>query len=152
MNRNVAAPIFWKGSAKRYVYNCRHLSFENANRDVAIVQAGLNFCRGFAPLSGIAATHPNQCSDHVDVSNLSYGVGSGASTVVPLFLQPASCCGQGFLTSRTHFRLPTSSLRWLRRWRCQALVCYFWDLLSFEPFWNVDRTRSRRRWSKGRRA
>jgi hypothetical protein len=49
---------FWKGSAKRYVYNCRHLPFENANRDVAIVQAGLNFCRGFAPLSGIPATYP----------------------------------------------------------------------------------------------
>ena len=26
---------FWKGSAKCYVYNCRHLPFENANRDVA---------------------------------------------------------------------------------------------------------------------
>jgi len=85
MNRNVAVPNFWKGSAKRYVYNCRQLPFENANRDVAIVQAGLNFCRGFAPLNGIPATHPNQCSDHVDVSNLSYGLGSGSSSVVPLF-------------------------------------------------------------------
>ena len=28
---------------------------------------------------------PNQCSDYVDVSNLSYGLGSGSSTVVPLF-------------------------------------------------------------------
>lgn len=33
---------FWKGSAKRYAYNCRHLPFENANRDVVIVQAGLH--------------------------------------------------------------------------------------------------------------
>jgi SAM-dependent methyltransferase len=33
---------FWKGSTKRFVYNCRHLPFENANRDVVIVQAGLH--------------------------------------------------------------------------------------------------------------
>jgi hypothetical protein len=76
---------FWNGSAKRYVNNRRHVPFENANRDVVIVQTGLNFCRGFAPLSGIPATHPKQCSDHVDVSNLSYGLGSGSSSVVPLF-------------------------------------------------------------------
>jgi len=108
MNRNVAAPIFWKGSAKRYVYNCRHLPFENANRDVAIVQAGLNFCRGFAPLSGIPATHPTNVAIMSMFQTHLMGLAVAHLAWFHFFKAGQLLRSRVFLTSRTHFRLPTS--------------------------------------------
>jgi hypothetical protein len=104
MNRNVAAPIFWKGSAKRYVYNCRHLPFENANRDVAINQAGLNFCRGFAPLSGIPATHPTNVAIMSMFQTYLMGLAVAHLAWFHFFKAGQLLRSRVFLTSRTHFR------------------------------------------------
>jgi hypothetical protein len=96
---------FSKGSAKRYVYNCRHLPFENANRDVAIVQAGLNFCCGSAPLTGIPATHPNPCSDHVDVSNYLMGLAVAHLAWFHFFTVGPVVVGQEFPDNSDSFSL-----------------------------------------------
>ena len=98
MNRNVAAK-FLEGLCKRYVYNCRHLPFENANR-TGHSSAGLT-SPWLTPLSGIPATHPTN-ERSCRCFKLSYGLGSGSSAWFHFL--PASCCDQGqALTSRTHF-------------------------------------------------